>query len=178
MVEYQDNNRQWYFVHQDTKTRNWVATQPVLSSLGLGRGSINPSMIQAADVDEEETGHIQSPSQDHQHNRMATTMQTQVGTSIGAAALTLAGQSAPASAPLVKSFISKPGRRGSTGAGHKASLGGPGGPAGGGFPGFPGPGFPGGGFLGVVLLEADEAHPEAAHQAVGVQQVVEVEETS
>ena len=69
------------------------------------------------------------------------TMQTKAGTSTGAAALTLAGQSAPASAPLVKSFISKPGCRGSTGAGHKASLGGPGG----GFPGFPGGGFPGGG---------------------------------
>ena len=78
---------------------------------------------------------------------MATTTQTFVGTSTGAAALTLAGQSAPASTPLVKSFISKPGRRGSTGAGHKASLGGPGG-LGGGFPGFPGPGFPGGGFPG------------------------------
>ena len=146
-VEYQDDNRQWYFVHQDTKTRNWVATQPVPSSLGLGRKSINPSTIQAADVDEEETGHIQSPSQAHQHYRMATTTQTQAGTSTGAAARTLAGQSAPASAPLVKSFISKPGRRGSTGTGHKVSLGGPGGP-GGGFSGFPGPGFPGGGFPG------------------------------
>ena len=78
---------------------------------------------------------------------MATTTQTEAGTSTGAAALTLAGQSAPKSAPLVKSFISKPGRRGSTGTGHKSSLGGPGGP-GGGFPGFPGPGFPGGGFPG------------------------------
>ena len=77
---------------------------------------------------------------------MATTMQTIAGTSTGAAALTLAGQSAPASAPLVKSFISKPGHRGSTGTGHKASLGGPGGP--GGFPGFSGLGFPGGGFPG------------------------------
>ena len=79
---------------------------------------------------------------------MATTTQTFAGTSTGAAALTLAGQSTPASAPLVKSFISKPGRRGSTGAGHKVSLGGPGGPGGGGFPGFPGLGFPGGGFPG------------------------------
>ena len=128
VVEYQDENRQWYFVQQDTKTHNWVATQPVPSSLGLGRSSINPSTIQAADIDEEETGHTQSPYQAHQHNSMATTTQTFVGTSTGAAALTLAGQSAPASAPLVKSFISKPGRRGSTGAGHKASLGGPGGP--------------------------------------------------
>ena len=104
-------------------------------------------MIQAADIDEEE-GHTQSTYQAHQHNRMATTMQTFTGTSTGAATLTLAGQSAPASAPLVKSFISNPGRRGSTGAGHKASLRGPGGPGGGGFPGFPGPGFPGGGFPG------------------------------
>ena len=78
---------------------------------------------------------------------MAMTTQTKADTSTGAAALTLAGQSAPASAPLVKSFISKPGHRGSTGAGHKASLGGPGGP-GGGFPGLPGLGFPGGGFPG------------------------------
>ena len=146
-VEYQDDNRQWYFIHQDTKTRNWVATQPVPSSLGLGRGSINPSTVQAADVDNTEEGHTQSPYQAHQPYRMATTTQTLAGTSTGAAALTLAGQSAPASAPLVKSFISKPGRRGSTGTGHKASLGGPGGP-GGGLPGFPGPGFPGGGFPG------------------------------
>ena len=101
-------------------------------------------MIQAADVDEEE-GHTQSPYQAHQHNSMATTTQTVAGTSTGAAALTLAGQSAPVSAPLVKSFISKPGHRGSTGTGHKVSLGGPGGPGGG---GFPGPGFPGGGFPG------------------------------
>ena len=74
-------------------------------------------------------------------------MQTFMGTSTGAAALTLAGQSTPASAPLVKSFISKPGCRGSTRAGHKASLGRPGGPGGGGFPGpgFPMSGFPGGG---------------------------------
>ena len=127
-VEYQEDTRQWYFIQQDTKTRNWVATQPVPSSLGLGRQSIKHSTITAANVDEEETGHIQGPSQDHQHYRMATTTQTEVGTSTGAAALTLAGQSAPKSAPLVKSFISKPGRRGSTGAGHKSSLGGPGGP--------------------------------------------------
>ena len=73
---------------------------------------------------------------------MATTTQTFVGTSTGAAALTLASQSTPESAPLVKSFISKPGHRGSTGTGHKVSLGGPGGPGGG---GFPGGGFPGGG---------------------------------
>ena len=87
-------------------------------------------MITAADVDEEETGHTQSPSQNHQHYHMTTTTQTKAGTSTGATALTLAGQSAPESAPLVKSFISKPGRRGSTGTGHKASLGGPGGPGG------------------------------------------------
>ena len=147
-VEYQDENRQWYFVHQDTKMRNWVATQPVPSSLGLGRSSIKPSTIQAADIDDTEEGHTQSPYQAHQHNSMATTTQTFAGTSTGAAALTLASQSAPASAPLVKSFISKPGRRGSTGTGHKMSLGGPGGPGGGGFPDFPGPGFPGGGFPG------------------------------
>ena len=104
---------------------------------------MNPSTIQAADVDEE--GHTQSPYHAHQHNHMATTTQTFMGTSTGAAALTLAGQSAPASAPLVKSLISKPGCRGSTGTGHKASLGGLGGPGGGGFPGFPGGGFPGGG---------------------------------
>ena len=78
---------------------------------------------------------------------MATTTQTFVGTSTGAAALTLAGQSAPVSAPLVKSFISKPGHRESTGTGNKVSLSGPGGPGGGGFPGggFPGGGAPGGG---------------------------------
>ena len=83
VVEYQDDNRQWYFIQQDTKTRNWVATQPVPSSLGLGRQSIKHSTTQAADVDEEETGHIQSPSQAHQHNHMATTTQTFAGTSTG-----------------------------------------------------------------------------------------------
>ena len=88
-VEYQDDTRQWYFIQQDTKTRNWVATQSVLSSLGLGRQSIKHSTTQAADVDEEETGHIQSPSQAHQHNRMATTTQTLVGTSTGAITLTV-----------------------------------------------------------------------------------------
>ena len=41
--------------------------------------------------------------------------------------------------------MSKPGGRGSTGAGHKVSLGGPSGPGG---RGFPGPSFPGGGFPG------------------------------
>ena len=94
---------------------------------------------------------------------MATTTQTVTGTSTGAAALTLAGQSAPASAPLLKSFKIKPEWRGSTGAGHKASLGRPGGPGGGGFSGFPGPGFPGVASLGAVLLEAEEAHLEEAH---------------
>ena len=103
-----------------------------------------PSMIQAADVDNSEAGHTQSPFQVHQHNCMATTTQTQAGSSTGAAALILAGQSAPMSAPLVKSFISKPGCKGGTGTGHKASLSGPGR---GGFLGlgFPGGGFPGGG---------------------------------
>ena len=56
---------------------------------------------------------------------MATTTQTQAGSSTGTAALTLAGQSAPMSTPLVKSFMSKPGCRGSTGTGHKMSPGGP-----------------------------------------------------
>ena len=138
-VEYEVNTRQWYFIRQDTRTRNWIATQPVPSTFNLGRQSIKQSTIQAADVDDSE-GQSNHPT-DHQHHSMAMTTQTQ--TSTAAAALTLAGTQAPTSTPIIWGFRGKPcvdkgkGSRNPPGGG-----GGSGSPPGG---GLPGGGFPGGG---------------------------------
>ena len=141
-VEYEQENRQWYFIHQDTRTRNWVATQPVPSDLQLGRESIRHSTTQGVEVDDSQARHTQSPLEAHQHNRMATTTQ-QASTSTVAAALTLAGTQAPTSQPIFRGFGSKPGSSGTAGGnppggGHSGRPGPPGG-------GFPGGGFPGGG---------------------------------
>ena len=141
-VEYEQENRQWYFIHQDTRTRNWVATQPVPSDLRLGRESIRHSTTQGVEVDDSQARHTQSPLEAHQHNRMATTTQ-QASTSTVAAALTLAGTQAPTSQPIFRGFGSKPGSSGTAGGnppggGHSGRPGPPGG-------GFPGGGFPGGG---------------------------------
>lgn len=146
-VEYDDSTRQWYFIHQDTRSRNWVATQPVPSSYNLGRESIRHSTVTAADVDDSQAGHTQSPLQDHQHNRMAT-QTTPASTTTSAAALTLAGTSAPTSTTIYRGFGKRPSlsSAGPPGGGG-APGGGGGGPPGGGFPGggFPAGGAPGGG---------------------------------
>ena len=102
-VEYEANTRQWYFIRQDTRTRNWIATQPVPSTFNLGRQSIRQSTVQAADVDDTE-GQSNRPT-DHQHHSMATTTQTE--TSTAAAALTLAGTQAPTSTPIIWGFRRK-----------------------------------------------------------------------
>ena len=52
-VEYDDDTRQWYFIAKDSRTQCWVATKPVPSSYGLGRQSIHPSTVKAAEVDDE-----------------------------------------------------------------------------------------------------------------------------
>ena len=78
-VEYQAGDRQWYYIQQDmlgSHTTSAVITR----ILGLGRQSIHHSTTQAADIDDTEEGHAQSPYQAHQYNSMATTMQTTAGT--------------------------------------------------------------------------------------------------
>jgi hypothetical protein len=107
-VEYESTNRQWYFIVQDTRTRNWVATQPVPQSLQLGRESICHSTVQSIDIDDSTEGHTQSPSKDQQHHSLAMTTQTTTGTSTMAAALTLAGTQAPTMTPIFRGFGSKP----------------------------------------------------------------------
>ena len=134
-VEYEPDTRQWYFICQDTQTQNWIATQPVPSTFNLGRQSIKQLTVQAADIDNTE-GQSNHPS-DHQHNSMATTMQT----STAAAALTLAGTQAPTSTPINWGFGGKPSLKGK-GTGPPDGGGGSSGPLGG---GLPGGGFPGGG---------------------------------
>src|SRR5580693_2620377 len=59
-VEYNEDTRQWYFIQQDSRSRRWIATQPVPSQFNLGRQSIAPSTVAAAAVDDTETRHIQS----------------------------------------------------------------------------------------------------------------------
>ena len=142
-VEYEANTRQWYFIRQDTRTRNWIATQPVPSTFDLGRQSIKQSAVQAADVDDSE-GQSNRPT-DHQHHSMATTTQT----STAAAALTLAGTQAPTSTPIIWGFRGKPSMK-DKGTGPPSGGGGSGGPPGGGLPGggFPGGGAPGPGAAG------------------------------
>jgi hypothetical protein len=162
-VEYSEDTRQWYFINQDTRTRNWVATQPVPSSLALGRESIRHSTTQAAEVDDSQAGHTQSPlSQDRQHHRSAMT--TQTTTSTAAAALTLAGTTAPTTQPIFRGFGSQPsGSKGKTGVnppdgGGGGSSGPPGGggpfgpPGGGGGHPAGGPGAGGGGGGGGAKL--------------------------
>ena len=36
-VEYEEDKDQWYFVQQDTRSRNWVATEPVPTEYRVGR---------------------------------------------------------------------------------------------------------------------------------------------
>ena len=146
-VEYEANTRQWYFICQDTRTRNWIATQPIPSTFNLGRQSIKQSTVQAADVDDSE-GQSNHPT-DHQHHSMATTTQTE--TSTAAAALTLAGTQAPTSTPIIWGFGGKPNINKGKGTRPPSGGGGSGGPPGGGLPGggFPGGGAPGGGAPGT-----------------------------
>ena len=63
-VEYEESTHQWYFIKQETRTGNWIAYQPVPSLFQLGRESIKPSTIQAANVDNSQAGTTQQP-QDH-----------------------------------------------------------------------------------------------------------------
>lgn len=96
---------QWYFFNQDTRSRNWAATQPVPQSLNLGREAIHHSTVPAADVDDIEARHTQSPlPQDRQHYNSAMTTQTITGTSIVAAALMLAGTSTRTTRPIFRGF--------------------------------------------------------------------------
>ena len=119
-VEYDDHNRQWYFIAQDSRTGRWVATQPVPSSFNLGRPG-QPSTERPVQGDTEE-------------------MTTQTETTRVAAALDLAGHSGQS---MVHNFFTKPSRSG----GPPNVPGGPpgGGPPGGGFPGSGSSGPPGGG---------------------------------
>ena len=39
-VEYDEDNNQWYFVDQDSRSGQWVATSIVPSSYNLGRKSV------------------------------------------------------------------------------------------------------------------------------------------
>jgi hypothetical protein len=121
-IEYEESTRQWYFIRQDTRTGNWIASQPVPSSYQLGRESIQQSMSEAINVDNSQAGHTQSPLQDHQSNCMATTTQTMASTRIDRAALTLVGTSAPMSTPFFHGFGTKPGtsKTGPPGRGYEA----------------------------------------------------------
>ena len=84
-IEYEETTRQWYFIQQDTRTSNWIATQPVPQTYGLGRASIRASNVAAAQVDDDSnTGHNTVPTD------MATTTQSATETTTAAAALTLA----------------------------------------------------------------------------------------
>jgi hypothetical protein len=89
-VEYESTTWQWYFITRDTRSRNWVATQPVPQIFQLGRESIRHLTVQAVDVDDSSEGHTQSPSKLKQFLNPTMTTHTITGTSTAAAALTLA----------------------------------------------------------------------------------------
>jgi hypothetical protein len=105
-VEYESITRQWYFIAKDTRSRNWIAIQPVPQSLQLGRESICHSTVQAADVDNDSSQeHKTQPSQLKKFLNLGMTMQT--GTSMAAAALTLANTTTPTTTPIFRGFGSK-----------------------------------------------------------------------
>jgi hypothetical protein len=130
-VEYESITRQWYFIAKDTRSRNWIAIQPVPQSLQLGRESIHHSTAQAADIDDDSsTGHTNKPSKLKDFLNPKMTTHTMTGTSMAAAALTLANTDVPTTTPIFRGFGSKV--TGSKGGGPPPT--GPFGPPGGGPP--------------------------------------------
>jgi hypothetical protein len=138
-VEYDKDNRQWYFIQQDTRSSRCIATQPVPSTYHLGRQSIAHVMDQAADVDND------NRRQDNQQSSMATQTAT-MPTVTAAAALTFVGTKTG----QVQSFF----RMKKPGSGLPGGSGGPPGAPGSGVPGAPGAIFghtgPGGGGRGKL----------------------------
>jgi hypothetical protein len=88
-VEYDEDNRQWYFIQQDSRSCRWVATQPVPSQYNLRRQSIAPSTVAAATVNDTETGHNQSSTAKEHNQSLSMATQTMPAV-MAAAALTLA----------------------------------------------------------------------------------------
>jgi hypothetical protein len=132
-VEYDEDNRQWYFIQQDTRSRRWVATQPVPSQYNLRRQSIAPSTVAAAAVDNTETGHNQSSTATEHNQSLSMATQTMPVISTAAAALTLANTKPG----KVHSFF-RPGSGLPGGAGGHGPGGPPGANPGSGPPGGPG----------------------------------------
>jgi hypothetical protein len=78
-VEYDEAADQWYFINKDTRSHNWVATETVPLTFGLGIKVFHPKTV-AADVDDSEapSGQHQSSSQPGNSNRLDDmSMQTQ-----------------------------------------------------------------------------------------------------
>src|SRR5580693_10549165 len=107
-AEYDEIQDQWYFVRQDPRTRQWVAVAPIPAGYSIGR-RVKPTSIRAADIDDSNApesstlGQSNVPTQSlGQHNvptanpldinRIGMATQT---LSTAAAALTLAGTTAP-----------------------------------------------------------------------------------
>jgi hypothetical protein len=102
-VEYNEDNRQWYFIQQDSRSCRWVATQPVPSQFNLGRQSIAPTTVTAAEVNNTETRHNQS-STTIEHNQSLSMATQTMPTVTAAAALTLANTQAREGALVLQTW--------------------------------------------------------------------------
>ena len=146
-VEYDEEKAQWYFVNQDTRTHNWVATEPVPSSYRLGRRSVKPSTSEAIKVEEttKTRGQRDRATQQTDNTESSATMsttQTLPTETVAAAALL----DPDADQQNVQTFLSKPTGTAQPGGKPPGGSGPPGGGGGGGPPGGGGaPLFPVGG---------------------------------
>jgi hypothetical protein len=124
-IEYEEDSGTWVFVQQDKRTGKWTAVDTVPTIYQVGR-KYRPTSVRAADVDDSSGSHTPAQPQ----TQVSTTM-SQTALSTAAAALTLAGTTAP---KQTTGFLGK----GKNPAGQPPAGGGPpGGSGGGGLPGGP-----------------------------------------
>jgi hypothetical protein len=93
-VKYNEDNRQWYFIQQDSRSCCWVATQTVPSQFNLGRQSIAPTTVATAEVNDTETGHNQSSTTIEHNQSLSMATQTMPTVMAGCHGLTRASTSA------------------------------------------------------------------------------------
>jgi hypothetical protein len=95
-IEYEEDTRTWVFVQQDKRTGKWTAVDTFPTIYQVGR-KYCPTSVRAADIDDSSGSHTPAPPQ----TQVSTTM-SQTVLSTAAAALTLAGTTAPKQTSLEK----------------------------------------------------------------------------
>ena len=118
-IEYNKDTHQWYFIHQDSRSRKWNAVNTVPQSYNLGRQSIHASHITAAEAQEDITFRTYGePDQDSQRtveqiktsNILSSTITDNLHSSAMSqtmSALTLAGTATTRSHKLFMGFSIK-----------------------------------------------------------------------